>query len=106
MTSATAELCKCGLPMKQALGPGWVCENCDNVQPQEPYVPDSRNRTVNDIRFDAYWEQQMAEYEDKTEKKDPRCEDCLVPEHDTCSLTPGCPCCDNTIEKMAEGETT
>lgn len=26
------------------------------------------------------------------------CETCQVPEHDVCSLTVGCPCCDETME--------
>jgi hypothetical protein len=26
------------------------------------------------------------------------CEACRSIDHDTCSLTPGCPCCDDTIE--------
>lgn len=30
------------------------------------------------------------------------CPACLVPEHDTCSLTPGCPCCDDTIARMED----
>ena len=31
-----------------------------------------------------------------------RCEQCRVPEHDTCSLTPGCHCCEETLAQMAE----
>lgn len=31
------------------------------------------------------------------------CATCLEDEHDVCSLTPGCPCCDDTIEGMADG---
>jgi hypothetical protein len=31
-----------------------------------------------------------------------RCASCREPEHATCSLTPGCPCCDDTITRMAE----
>lgn len=30
------------------------------------------------------------------------CTTCSVPEHDTCSLTSGCSCCDDTIEQMNE----
>lgn len=32
---------------------------------------------------------------------DDRCGTCVIPEHDVCSLTPGCPCCDDTIARSA-----
>lgn len=28
------------------------------------------------------------------------CQTCLVPEHDVCSMTHGCPCCENTKQTM------
>lgn len=28
------------------------------------------------------------------------CTDCQVTEHDMCSLTLGCPCCEDTIERI------
>lgn len=31
-----------------------------------------------------------------------RCPQCQEPGHDTCSMTPGCPCCDDTIAKLRE----
>jgi hypothetical protein len=34
--------------------------------------------------------------EDEAEDED-RCATCAVPEHDTCSMQPGCSCCDDTI---------
>ena len=30
------------------------------------------------------------------------CEACKEPGHDSCSLSPGCPCCDDTIIQMEE----
>lgn len=27
------------------------------------------------------------------------CATCAIPDHDACSLTPGCPCCDDTIAR-------
>jgi hypothetical protein len=33
---------------------------------------------------------------------DTYCSACAEPEHDTCSLTPGCPCCDDTIAAARE----
>jgi len=34
---------------------------------------------------------------------DSYCQTCLVPEHDTCSMTDGCPCCDETkLQKLLD----
>lgn len=38
-----------------------------------------------------------------TVKADPYCAECREEGHDTCSLTPGCPCCDDTSSRTAEG---
>ena len=34
--------------------------------------------------------------------KNTKCKACRNPEHDTCSMTIGCPCCNDTIRQMAE----
>jgi hypothetical protein len=35
--------------------------------------------------------------------EDNRCIACVVPHHDVCALTQGCPCCDNTIATLPPG---
>lgn len=43
-----------------------MCENCDSVQPQEPFSL-ARAKTRYDIRYDMYWLQVMnTEYQDNT----------------------------------------
>ena len=32
----------------------------------------------------------------------PYCPTCMPHEHDACSLTPGCPCCDSTMKQIEE----
>ncbi len=31
------------------------------------------------------------------EQENNRCDTCRVPEHDSCGMTVGCPCCDDTL---------
>ncbi len=40
--------------------------------------------------------------EDADEDKDEYCKECRVEDHDTCSMTDGCPCCDNTKRNVDE----
>lgn len=44
------------------------------------------------------WEVRVAHEE--PEEDNELCETCKVQGHDTCSLTPGCPCCEDTMENM------
>jgi len=37
-----------------------------------------------------------------TEIREGYCDDCQDPDHNSCSLTIGCPCCDQTIRQMQD----
>ena len=55
--------------MSQTQGGGWFCENCDVVQPQEPFRL-ARRKTAQDIRFEMSWLRTInKEYKDNTKKK-------------------------------------
>lgn len=66
----TAELvkCHCGMRMLPTPRGAMVCENCDQLQPQET-MGMRRNKTREDVRFDMYWLQVFNnEYRDNTLK--------------------------------------
>jgi len=97
--SATGELikCRCGTRMIPNAFGAMICENCDQCQPQESFGIE-RRKTKQDIRYDMHWLRVMnTEYKDNTDK---RCAACLEEDHEACSMTAGCPCCDNTITQM------
>jgi hypothetical protein len=61
--------CRCGLTMLVSTRGARYCENCDTVQPHEPYGYE-RRKTREDIRFDMSWLQTInREYTDNTHKE-------------------------------------
>ena len=85
-------------------GQGYQCINCSSVcvplQPKE-MAEDKAHGTVKLIDTccplceceEFKWITVFVEVAAK-------CQACAIHEHDTCSLAPGCPCCDNTIEGL------
>ena len=47
------------------------------------------------ILSDEQLDQLLSEIE-----RDERCETCQVPDHDVCSMTDGCPCCEDTKQQV------
>ena len=48
--------CRCGMAMMPTTGDGegYVCPNCDHVQPQEA-IGFERRKTAQDIRYEMFW---------------------------------------------------
>ena len=64
--SATSEQvkCRCGTRMIPTSSGILICENCDQVQPQQPYGI-AREKTKQDVRYAMYWlAVEDAEYKD------------------------------------------
>ena len=60
-------------------------------------TPDSSSTEYSEIVFDEV----TSKWKDaETFEADKYCKTCSVKGHDSCSMTPGCPCCDETIDSL------
>jgi hypothetical protein len=73
-----------------------LAETTDEYEPYDEYRDDVRDPVRADALESAVALLDLLGY-GLLETPATRCDACAVPEHDTCSLTPGCPCCDDTI---------
>jgi len=98
--------------IRQWLNNGWDGFGMNNVEEVYGYLVDNKELLIeydlvspdgiNNSGF-PLWHN----YDFEAEEECPYCDDCQIPGHDSCSLTDGCPCCENTmigIYRRAEDE--